>query len=161
VVVGGFAYYVGMKLPSSTPKILIVEDHPKLARMTARMVEEHGAKVIGPVHCCEDAFRFAERELPDAALVDLGLPDGSGMNIVHRLAAQGVRCAIVSVYPSSGRACELPLHAEWIEKPLSADDLNRFLAGEATAGHAAQTSQGRLPRHQQRGRMMVHRPSHL
>jgi len=113
---------------NNAPKVLIVEDHPKLARLTAELVGDCHCDVVGPVHGCEDTFRVAHETPPDVALIDLSLPDGSGMGIARRLHADGVRCAVVTAYPMSDRAMDAPEGVAWFEKPLSHEQFKQSVA---------------------------------
>ncbi|WP_372836765.1 response regulator [Puniceibacterium confluentis] len=57
-------------------KVLIVEDEPFIALDLAYGVEEAGGIPLGPASSIAQALRLIENELPDAAIVDVDLPDG-------------------------------------------------------------------------------------
>ena len=57
-------------------KVLIVEDEPFIALNLAFGVEEAGGVPLGPASSVAKALRLIENELPDAAIVDVDLPDG-------------------------------------------------------------------------------------
>lgn len=45
-----------------------------------------------------EAFAQCERDPPPLALVDLGLPDGSGLRVIERLVPQGTLCVVATVF---------------------------------------------------------------
>jgi len=57
-------------------KVLIVEDEPFIALDLAFGVEEAGGIPVGPASSIAQALKLIENELPDAAIVDVDLPDG-------------------------------------------------------------------------------------
>ncbi|EDQ05821.1 hypothetical protein DSM14862_02805 [Sulfitobacter indolifex] len=57
-------------------RVLIVEDEPFIALDLAFGVEEAGGVPLGPASSVAQALRLIENELPDAAIVDVDLPDG-------------------------------------------------------------------------------------
>lgn len=61
------------------PRALIVDDHLLFAEAIRPQLEAGGIDVVGVVTTGKDAIEAAQRERPDIVLVDLGLPDQSGM----------------------------------------------------------------------------------
>jgi two-component system, OmpR family, KDP operon response regulator KdpE len=65
-------------------RVLVVEDEPRILRALSALLE-------GADHCAEGARTAAEaieaalRRPPDAVLLDLVLPDGSGLDVCRRL----------------------------------------------------------------------------
>jgi two-component system nitrate/nitrite response regulator NarL len=76
-------------LPPMYPRrIMIVEDNPTHSRQIQNAVEKWG--VVGTLHLCptgEDVFKLLETPKfgLDLALIDLGLPDISGIEVIKRL----------------------------------------------------------------------------
>ena len=76
-------------LPPMYPRrIMIVEDNPTHSRQIQNAVEKWG--VVGTLHLCptgEDVFKLLETPKfgLDLALIDLGLPDISGVEVIKRL----------------------------------------------------------------------------
>jgi DNA-binding NarL/FixJ family response regulator len=110
------------------PKVLLVEDHALLARLTAEMIQEAGCDVVGPVRSVRDALRIAANDRPDVALVDLRLPDGTGEELTGALRKMGVACAIHTGFdrPSSPppAIADLP----WLVKPADPEELSKIIA---------------------------------
>lgn len=57
-------------------KVLIVEDEPFIALDLAFGVEEAGGFPLGPASSVAQALKMIEEQVPDAAIVDVDLPDG-------------------------------------------------------------------------------------
>ena len=70
----------------SMPKILIVEDDAELARTVKEILVQSGHDVTVAGSRATGMLELAKE--PDVALVDVGLPDGSGLDIV-RMAGTG------------------------------------------------------------------------
>ena len=64
--------------------VLLVEDDPVTATMLARMLGELGA-TVAVVHTAADAVGAARRERPDVVVLDLGLPDADGRQVLGAL----------------------------------------------------------------------------
>ena len=66
-------------------RVLLVEDNEDAAVALAMCLEEYGY-VVHHVATCADALRTARSQPFDAVLTDLGLPDGSGIDVGRALA---------------------------------------------------------------------------
>jgi len=64
--------------------VLIVDDDSEVLSTLSRHVEQEGMKVR-LARSCAEAVREMDESLPDAAVVDIVLPDGSGYELVSRL----------------------------------------------------------------------------
>ena len=64
--------------------VLVVEDDEDYAEIVAELVrrDSHEAVIAGSA---KSALRFAERRVPDLAVVDVMLPDGSGLDLCRQL----------------------------------------------------------------------------
>jgi DNA-binding NarL/FixJ family response regulator len=112
--------------------VLIVDDHPGFRR-TARTVLEHdGYAVVGEAADAASGLRESRRLRPAIVLLDVGLPDESGLDLAARLTAEADAPAVVLV-SSRDRADLGPLVERsgacgFIAKAeLSADALDRVL----------------------------------
>jgi two-component system KDP operon response regulator KdpE len=66
--------------------VLVVEDDPVVQHLIARRLREAGAAVIS-AETAGDGFALYGERLPDLVMVDLMLPDGSGLGLVQQLRA--------------------------------------------------------------------------
>lgn len=87
---------------SSRRKCLLVEDEPNTRDwLRDALVKAFGdievvaVGSIGAAHTCIDAAGYPGQQDFTLALIDLGLPDGSGTSLVRRLAAECPRTLIV------------------------------------------------------------------
>ncbi len=90
--------------------ILLVEDDDATRAFLADNLTADGYDVL-LADCLRDGLRLLETKFPDLALVDVGLPDGSGLELVRRVReADGVASRIDPATPLlvlSGRSGEL------------------------------------------------------
>ena len=66
--------------------VLIVDDHPTFRRFARRLLEESGYEVVGEADSVAAALEATARLRPAVVLLDILLPDGSGLDAVSRLA---------------------------------------------------------------------------
>jgi DNA-binding response OmpR family regulator len=90
--------------------ILLVEDDPVLRTFLADNLTADGYELL-PAETLHDGLRALEYGRPDLAIVDLGLPDGSGLELIGRVrSADGVASRLdpwVPLLVLSGRTTEL------------------------------------------------------
>ena len=68
-----------------TTRCLIVEDEVMFAHMLAGMLRDvPGLSVVGLAHSCQAGLRAVEESGPDLLVLDLALPDGSGIDVAWR-----------------------------------------------------------------------------
>jgi DNA-binding NarL/FixJ family response regulator len=76
-------------------RILIVDDHDGFRRSAARTLSGEGWTVVGEAEDGESALRAAETCDPDVVLLDVGLPDISGIEVARRLHERSPELALV------------------------------------------------------------------
>jgi two-component system OmpR family response regulator len=130
-------------------RILVVEDDPDVAELIAGHLRAHGFAV--DVRCNAAAARHAlNQQKPDLLVLDLGLPDGDGLELTRELAAQG-GCAILIVSARGDaidRVVGLELGADdYLAKPFEprelvarARSLLRRQAGPASSGETSRVA---------------------
>jgi CheY-like chemotaxis protein len=67
--------------------VLLVDDDPAFRWIATQLLNETGVDVVASAGDAESALRAAREVRPDAALVDVGLPDRDGLSLAYELAA--------------------------------------------------------------------------
>lgn len=75
--------------------IVIVEDHPALGQGMRILLERSGFDVLGLVGSAAAGYDLIGTAKPDAALIDIGLPDESGVELARRLLRRDADLGIV------------------------------------------------------------------
>jgi two-component system, OmpR family, KDP operon response regulator KdpE len=67
-------------------RLLVIEDDPAIRKVLSILFETSGFRVVA-ADSCELANRQAQTHRPDVAILDLGLPDGDGLNVIEQIRA--------------------------------------------------------------------------
>ena len=78
-----------------TPQILLVDDHPSVRSGIKRAIESAGMYCCGEAATRSEAFAQIAHKSPDGVILDLTLPDGSGLDIVQWIRKHSKEMAIV------------------------------------------------------------------
>jgi DNA-binding NarL/FixJ family response regulator len=76
-------------------KVAIVDDHEALREGLERLLEDRGFQVVGSAGNAAAAELLVAETQPDIALVDIRLPDESGIELTRRLLAARPRLGVV------------------------------------------------------------------
>jgi two-component system, NarL family, response regulator len=67
-------------------RVLIVDDHPIVCSGIRNILEPTiGIKVMGEAHTGADALQMIEADQPDVVLLDMKLPDMSGVEVIQKI----------------------------------------------------------------------------
>lgn len=116
------------------PMVLVVEDGLLVAMAIEDVLLERGFDVLLAASLAA-AEEFIAQAMPQAALLDLQLPDGQSVELARRLHEAGCRVAISSAL-DSGEALESCHFAARFGKPVSPDLLADWVASVTDAGMA-------------------------
>ena len=108
--------------------ILVVEDDYFLATATCDLLEDFGARVLGPCSSEEDVMRVIASTNPTAAVIDLNLGDGPRFEVARLLKMRGVPFVVLTGYGAETLPPELAGVTHWV-KPIELEDLFRVLRG--------------------------------
>jgi DNA-binding NarL/FixJ family response regulator len=79
-------------------RVLIVDDHPVVLSGIRHILESSiGIEVAGEAHTGAEALEMIEKTQPDVALLDMKLPDMSGVEIVKEIYASGSKTRILGL----------------------------------------------------------------
>lgn len=110
---------------SSGPRILVVDDEPAILRTLGTSLRAHGYQV-DTAATAREAVAAQERTRPDLVLLDLGLPDGDGREVIRRIRERGATPIIVLSARGGERdkVSALDLGADdYVSKPFSSGEL--------------------------------------
>ena len=106
--------------------LLLVEDDERLAWLTARLLIED-RHVVEVASRARDALDIAEAGGLDAVILDIGLPDLSGLDVARRLRSDGLRMPILMLTARDGvhdRVTGLDAGADdYLIKPFAYEEL--------------------------------------
>jgi two-component system nitrogen regulation response regulator GlnG len=123
------------------PKLLVVDDEPIICHSFRRVFASRGVEVVTAGTVAEGWRRF-EAERPDIVVLDLQLPDGSGLDLFRRIAAGDPRRPVVMItaHGTTDTAIEAMKNGafDYLLKPL---DLERITAILDRAFEAARLMQ--------------------
>ncbi|HSV35994.1 MAG TPA: sigma-54 dependent transcriptional regulator [Ramlibacter sp.] len=137
-----------MSVASALPaQVLVVDDEPDLRTLYELTLLREGYRVDAAGTLAE-AWQQLENKKFDAVITDMRLPDGQGLELLHRMLAQqrGERCIVMTAYGSAENAVEaLKAGAfDYLTKPV---DLKQFRSVVASAiQDAPSTIRARGPR---------------
>jgi len=128
-------------VPSAPAQILIVEDHEDTARVLSRILKNSG---YGVTVCANltDAQKAAAGQQFDLVVSDLGLPDGSGLDLMRQLRdSHGIRGIALSGFGTAedleqSKAAGFAIH---LTKPVDVSRL-RMAISQVLKGESAQSA---------------------
>jgi DNA-binding NarL/FixJ family response regulator len=81
---------------TATIRLLLVEDHPMFrAGLTATLELDTDITVVGSADTAAQALPLVAEQRPDVVVLDVGLPDGSGVSLVPRILAELPDCRVL------------------------------------------------------------------
>ncbi|GGR63765.1 transcriptional regulatory protein [Deinococcus seoulensis] len=146
--------------PAAAPaptRVLLVEDDLRVARVNRELLErDPDVHVVGSAATCAQADALARALSPDLILLDVHLPDGSGLGLLRHWRTQGLTTDVALITAADDEASvRLALaHGafDYLIKPFTGARLNDLLARHRARHHAphpadaGRLDQGRLDR---------------
>jgi two-component system KDP operon response regulator KdpE len=130
---------------TDSPRILVVEDEAPIRKFLRISLESHGYR-MQEAETAAIALRTAAAEPPDAVILDLGLPDADGLDVIRRLR----EWTTVPIIVLSARGREADKIAaldggadDYLTKPFGAGELLARL--RVALRHASRTAQAEEP----------------
>jgi two-component system KDP operon response regulator KdpE len=111
------------------PRILVIDDEPQILRFLRTSLTANGYEVI-EAGTVADGRALINKEQPDVIVLDLGLPDGDGKDVLRHVRAQGeTPVLILSARDREAEKVEaLDLGADdYVNKPFGIEELTARL----------------------------------
>ena len=112
-------------MPARTPKILVVDDEPQIRTLLKATLDWAGYTIVEAANARE-ALSAKAIDKPDLILLDLGLPDRDGLELVEQLRADP-RSALIVVSArdqTEQKVAALDLGADdYVTKPFDTEEL--------------------------------------
>ena len=133
------------------PIILVVEDEPQIRRFLRATLQAQGYRLVEAIKGADGLIEAASRQ-PEVVIIDLGLPDMDGLDVIRRLREWSSVPVIVLSARGGERDKVAALDAgadDYMEKPFGTDELLarirvalRHAAGASRAADAVFTVGG-------------------
>ena len=108
------------------PEIVVLEDDSELRSLLVRGLREEGFQVISAGSAAE-LLRLLPGTLPDVLVVDVGLPDGDGRDVVQALRARGDMTPVIFLTARDALTDRLAGFAaggdDYLTKPFAFEEL--------------------------------------
>ncbi len=121
-----------------TTSVLVIDDDATFRELAVRMLESMGLSVVGEADTVEAASIAARNLRPQAALVDVGLPDGDGVTLAVELAALPWRPRIILTSNDPGAVTQARARASGAAAFIAKQDLPDSRLRALLAGPARQ-----------------------
>ena len=66
-------------------RVLLVDDHPMIGAALELLLRESDYELLGRARTAAEATRQIGKSKPDLLLLDVNLPDGSGLDVLSRV----------------------------------------------------------------------------
>ena len=117
-------------LSTTKDKILVVDDEPMICKSCKEILEEEGYRV-DLAHSGQEGVAKALEKVFDLLIVDMKMPDLSGMALLKRIKGERLRTPVVMItaYSTVETAIEaMKLGAsDYIPKPFTPDELSEVV----------------------------------
>ncbi len=109
---------------SNQPKILVVDDEKAIRRLLGAALGRASYRVV-EAGTAREALTAVQIDKPDLVLLDLGLPDRDGMELVPLIKAGGGAVIVVSAREATGeKVAALDLGADdYVTKPFDTEEV--------------------------------------
>ena len=112
-------------------RVLVVEDDASLSEILCEELQGLGHAAVAAVSVAEGRERLADTEL-DVALLDLRLPDGSGIELLRRISEEGLPTEAIVLtghadVPTALEAMKLGAY-DYLTKPTRMEELSLLVA---------------------------------
>lgn len=122
------------------PPILLIEDDTSLRESLGGFLADHGYRTLA-ASTAGHGWETLRAQRPWLCLLDLNLPDGSGLDVLRKIAQEGLNTRVIVMTAFDLRAVR-PAAAEhllagWLTKPVNPTELLKLVEDEQTRLAAA------------------------
>lgn len=119
---------------TSSPRILLVEDHAPTRMVMSRLIRDTGAQVI-TARDGEEALRYLLHDRFDVLLTDLHMPHKDGFDLIKEMSDMPAshrpkRVIAISGHFEAGALRGLPIDVNFMPKPFNLETLLDLLSGK-------------------------------
>lgn len=107
-------------------RVLVVEDEVLIAMEVGELLSDRGATVLGPASSAWRALALIRECLPDVAVLDVELPDGTAAPVAEMLRTRGIPFVVVTGLAEMSDPALLD--APRVDKPFGGNALVRAVA---------------------------------
>ncbi|WP_217549257.1 response regulator transcription factor [Pantoea sp. GbtcB22] len=112
-------------------KIIIIDDHPLIARGITILMEGEPVTVVGCYTRAEKAFEAIIRDTPDIIITDLNLPDYHGTEVIRILKSLNIMSKVIVLTNSKDAVCIAECRAlgvsAYVHKSQLSDELKKAI----------------------------------
>lgn len=89
-------------------RVLVVDDHPVFRSGLAALLASAGYEVVAEAASASEAVALARQHRPNLVMMDLGLPDGSGIDATAQITGElpETRVVVVTLFDDQGSVRE-------------------------------------------------------
>ncbi len=113
-------------MSASPPKVLVIDDEPPIRKLLRMGLSAHGYEIL-EAPSGRVSLELLEQEKPDLVILDLGLPDIQGLDLLRMIRSRNESVPIVvlsSRGDEAGKVQALDLGADdYVTKPFGMDEL--------------------------------------
>lgn len=84
--------------PKDRWRAVVIEDHASLLSLYRAMMEDSRIDIVDEAMTAAQGLAAVRRQRPDLVILDLGLPDRDGLEILPTVAAMGCIVAVVTAF---------------------------------------------------------------
>lgn len=108
----------------SKPKLLVVDDEPAIRRLLGVSLQRADYQII-EAGSARDALVSLQIDKPDAVLLDLGLPDRDGLELIEAIKGSGAALLVISARDGTEqKVAALDLGADdYVTKPFDTEEV--------------------------------------
>ncbi|HPR33135.1 MAG TPA: LytTR family DNA-binding domain-containing protein [Prolixibacteraceae bacterium] len=111
-------------------KTLIVDDEWPVRQMLTTLAGTYcdGISVVGTADSVATALQEISRETPDLILLDVGLPDGSGFDLLEQLGEKAPMVVFITAYDEFAIRAFRFSAVDYLMKPVNTEELQKAVA---------------------------------